>query len=144
MAITGRRKKCLSWGCPNFHYNKNGYCNECNRKYRAKHPEKYKESGKKYDEKRPSSRERGYTTKWDRFSKDFLSRHPVCEICHQQPSQVVDHKTATARMMMDSYGEFDYTESNYQALCYACNTRKGRTTDKEMEAQYFFLKDLLK
>ena len=144
MPITGRKKKCISWNCPNLHTNKNGYCNECNAKYRAKHPEKYKKKEGKIDAARPNARERGYTDKWTKFAKDFLSRHPICEICHKQPAQVCDHKTATARMMMDANGEFSYNEEDYQALCYACNTAKGRTTDKEMEADYFFMKDLLK
>ena len=144
MPITGRKKKCISWNCPNLHTNKNGYCNECNAKYRAKHPEKYKKKEGKIDAARPNARERGYTDKWTKFAKDFLSRHPICEICHKQPAQVCDHKTATARMMMDANGEFSYNEEDYQALCYACNTAKGRTIDKEMEAQYFFMKDLLK
>ena len=143
-----RRKRCKQWGCPNFHNNKNGYCDECNRKYRAKHPDRYNEDGSKktdwktYEEKRGNFRQRGYDYKWDKFKKRFLLAHPTCAICGA-PAQCVDHKTTTARQMMDAYGEFVYNDEDYQALCFRCNTRKGRTTDKESDEEYFRMKDLL-
>ena len=146
--MTGRRKACKQWGCPNFHNNKNGYCDECNRKYRAKHPEKYNEDGSKktdwkaYEEKRGNFRQRGYDYRWDKFRKRFLLAHPTCAICGE-PAQCVDHKTVTARQMMDAYGEFVYNDEDYQALCFRCNTRKGRTTDKESDEEYFLMKNLL-
>lgn len=139
-----RLKRCKQWNCPNLHTNKNGYCDSCNAKYRKKHPERYAEKDRKFDTKRPTARERGYDSDWEKFAKDFVRRHPVCEICHEQPSKVCDHKTDTARIMMDAYGKFDYSEENYQALCYSCNTRKGRTQDKAREEEYFRMKDLLK
>ena len=143
-----RRKRCKQWGCPNFHNNRNGYCDECNRKYRAKHPDRYNEDGSKktdwktYEEKRGNFRQRGYDYKWDKFKKRFLLAHPTCAICGA-PAQCVDHKTTTARQMMDAYGEFVYNDEDYQALCFRCNTRKGRTTDKESDEEYFRMKDLL-
>ena len=147
--VTGRRKKCKSWNCPNLHTNMNGYCDECNRKYRAKHPDRYNEDGSKkfdmkaYDEKRGNFRQRGYNYDWDKFRKRFLAGHPTCEICGA-PAQCVDHKKATARQMMDALGEFSYLEDDYQALCYRCNIKKGQTIDKESDAEYFKMKDLLK
>ena len=149
--VTGRRKKCKSWNCPNLHTNVNGYCDECNRKYRAKHPDRYNEDGskkmsevyKKYDSKRENARERGYDWEWQKFRKRFLAGHPTCAICGA-PSQVVDHKIATARQMMDADGRFSYLETDYQALCYRCNNLKGRTVDKASDEEYFRMKDLLK
>ena len=143
-----RRKRCKQWGCPNFHNNRNGYCDECNRKYRAKHPDRYNEDGSKktdwktYEEKRGNFRQRGYDYKWDKFKKRFLLAHPTCALCGA-PAQCVDHKTTTARQMMDAYGEFVYNDEDYQALCFRCNTKKGRTTDKESDEEYFRMKDLL-
>lgn len=141
-----RKKKCKQWNCPNLHYNKNGYCNECNAKYRAKHKDKYNEDGTKkrsiYEENRPNARERGYTSKWDKFRKRFLLNHPTCAICGA-PAQVVDHKTATAKQMLDAFGEFTYCDEDYQALCTRCNTIKGLTVDKESDREYFRMKDLL-
>ena len=143
-----RRKRCKQWGCPNFHNNKNGYCDECNRKYRAKHPDRYNEDGTKktdwkaYEEKRGNFRQRGYDYRWDKFKKRFLLAHPTCALCGA-PAQCVDHKTTTARQMMDAYGEFVYNDEDYQALCFRCNNRKGRTTDKESDEEYFRMKKLL-
>lgn len=143
-----RRKRCKQWGCPNFHNNKNGYCDECNRKYRAKHPDRYNEDGSKktdwkaYEETRATARQRGYNYRWEKFRRAFLLAHPTCAICGE-PAQCVDHKTTTARQMMDAYGEFVYSDEDYQALCYRCNTRKGRTTDKESDEEYFRMKNLL-
>ncbi len=139
-----RRKRCKQWGCPNFNTNRNGYCDECNAKYRAKHPEKYNSDGtRKYEENRPSVRARGYDYSWEKFRRRFLSLHPVCAICGA-PAQCVDHKTMTARQMMDAFGEFVYNDEDYQALCFRCNTIKGRTADKASDEEYFRMKDLLK
>ena len=147
--VTGRRKACKQWGCPNFHYNKNGYCDECNRKYRAKHPDRYNDDGSKkfdakaYDERRGTRQQRGYDYTWIKFTKKFLASHPDCNICGA-PALCVDHKIATAKQMMDAYGEFSYNEDDYQALCYRCNIKKGQTIDKKMDDEYFKMKDLLK
>lgn len=122
------KKRCKTLGCPNLHTNLSGYCDECTRKFREKHP-------KKEQEDRPSSNERGYDHRWRMFSQRFLRSHPVCAICGA-PAKVTDHKAATAEMMMDAYGHFDLDPNNYQALCYACNNRKAKTKDKEMRKQY--------
>lgn len=141
------RKRCKQYGCPNLHNNKNGYCDECNRKYRAKHPGIYKEDGSRIyknekPDNRPSSQSRGYTWKWRQFALKYLKSHPICARCGA-PARVVDHKTDTARMMMDAYGEFDFNEDNYQPLCYRCNNIKGINEDREKDNDYFMFKSLL-
>lgn len=47
---------------------------------------------RRHDARRPSARERGYTTDWDRARKEFLLLNPVCAICGE-PATVVDHIT---------------------------------------------------
>lgn len=123
------KKRCKVHGCPNLHTNRNGYCDDHQIRSRG-------------SEERPSAQERGYDSRWKRFAKDFLTRHPVCEICGA-PATCVDHKNATADMMMDAYGCFDYSEENYQALCTACNTRKGKREDVEMKRNYYSGKTFL-
>lgn len=123
------RKRCKTMGCPNLHSNKNGYCDSCNERWRAAHPRSYKDDG------RLSSQERGYDSRWHRFSKRFLADHPICAICGA-PSECVDHKDIPADVMMSVYGRFVYEDEHYQALCRACNTRKGRYEDKAMRKAY--------
>lgn len=134
------KKKCKTFGCPNLHTNTNGYCDECNRKWREKHPIVEKDD-------RPSASRRGYNYKWQKFSRDFLALHPTCAICGA-PARVCDHKNMTADMMMDAYGAFDLDPAHYQALCYRCNTRKGAREDKAMRKAYLrdkqYLYDILK
>lgn len=46
-------------------------------------------------EHRGSARERGYTTRWDKFAKRHLRDHPLCEYCLADgkvvAAEVVDH-----------------------------------------------------
>lgn len=120
------RKRCKTVGCPNLHHNKSGYCDECTKEYRRKHP----------DVARPSASRRGYDSAWRKFSKDYLSLHSVCSICGS-PATCVDHKDIPASVMLDmNGGKFDYDPSHYQALCTSCNIRKGHKTDKAAKKRY--------
>ncbi len=44
---------------------------------------------------RPSARQRGYDTRWDKARRTFLAEHPLCRMCEQMgrttAAQVVDH-----------------------------------------------------
>lgn len=131
METRALRKRCKTVGCPNLHSNRSGYCNECSRMYYASHAD----TKRAYEEKRPSSIERGYDSRWNRFSREFLKSHPTCAICGA-PSQCVDHKDIPADVMMDAYGRFDLDPIHYQALCNRCNTIKGRHEDRRMRREY--------
>lgn len=147
-----RLRRCKAYGCPNLHYNANGYCDNCYSFFKAKHPQYYDKDGnrlserawqKAYDEKRGTASQRGYTYKWRQFARKYLEQHSVCAICGA-PATVCDHKTDTADMMIDAYGTFDYNEGNYQPLCARCNARKGATVDKDKREAYFSAKDALR
>lgn len=129
------KKRCKTWGCPNLHYNKSGYCDECTAKYRATHPSYY-------EEKRPDAAKRGYNYRWYKFAKDYLREHPVCAICGK-PAEVVDHKDVPADVMMDAYGQFDLDPAHYQALCRRCNAVKGVTYDRDARQMYHNDKEFL-
>ncbi|WP_244490278.1 HNH endonuclease [Rhizobium sp. Root483D2] len=47
----------------------------------------------RFDKKRPSARQRGYTAEWVRESKAFLKANPLCGRC-EQPATLVHHLTA--------------------------------------------------
>ncbi|MEI6798425.1 MAG: HNH endonuclease [Pseudomonadota bacterium] len=68
-----------------------------------------------YDERRPSSSARGYTSAWDKARKAYLYKHPLCTRC-DKPASVVDHIKAhkgDQTLFWDS--------SNWQALCAPCH-----------------------
>jgi 5-methylcytosine-specific restriction enzyme A len=45
----------------------------------------------RHDQTRPTARERGYDSAWDKARKAFLAKHPVCPC--GAPSTVVHHNT---------------------------------------------------
>ena len=69
--------------------------------------------------KRLTARERGYDTAWEKFSKDFLSKHPHCSICgalatltgHTQEANELRAKTGT-NVLIDRL---------YMPRCRSCN-----------------------
>lgn len=79
----------------------------------------------RHDAQRPTARERGYTTKWERERAEYLKAHPRCTMCGA-PSRVVDHVTphrGDRRLF--------WQRSNWQALCTPCHSsRKQRMEAK--------------
>jgi 5-methylcytosine-specific restriction protein A len=84
------------------------------------------------DRARGSGGQRGYTAKWARFRRRYLDRHPVCECdgdccppdgCHRRATDI-DHIDGTGRT-----GPRAYDESNLQALCHRCHSRKTSRLD---------------
>lgn len=76
---------------------------------------------RKADANRPSAAKRGYDAKWSAYRKWFLARHPLCVMCDTPKSAThVDHIRAVRGP--DDPGFWD--ESNHQALCHSCHSRK--------------------
>lgn len=76
---------------------------------------------KKHDATRPSAAERGYDYAWQQTRASFLAHHPFCIVCGQKATHV-DHIVARRRGGSDD-------ESNLQALCASCHSRKTATID---------------
>lgn len=81
-------------------------------------------------ERRGSARERGYTTRWDKFSKAFLAANPLCEFCLAQgritPATVTDHD-------VPHKGDMHlFWNNTFTALC----TRHHSVTKQSLEARY--------
>jgi 5-methylcytosine-specific restriction protein A len=79
---------------------------------------------------RPSAAQRGYGYRWQKYSKEYLWRHPVCVDPQRRhvglavPSAVTDHvipHKGDEQLMWD--------ESNHQALCKGCHDHKTATLD---------------
>ena len=77
---------------------------------------------------RPSARERGYTTAWEKARAAYLRKHPLCRECEAQgrfvPATVVDHikpHKGDMKIFWDS--------ANWQPLCKQCHDRKTARED---------------
>lgn len=44
----------------------------------------------RFDQSRPTARQRGYDSRWEKASKGFLAKHPRCTRCGQ-PATIVHH-----------------------------------------------------
>lgn len=75
----------------------------------------------RHDQHRPSARERGYDTAWDKARAAFLAAHPWCYGCGQKATtvdHVIPHR-GDHRLFWD--------KSNWQPLCNRChNSHKQR------------------
>lgn len=80
------------------------------------------------DTARPSSRQRGYTTRWDKARLAYLKAHPLCMRCLQAgdytAAEVVDHVVPHR----GDQGLF-WDVSNWQSLCTLCHNRKTSKED---------------
>jgi len=74
-------------------------------------------SQREYDRRRPTSRQRGYNSRWDRERLEHLRLYPLCKFCGK-PANVVDH-------VIPHKGDKDrfWNRSNWQSLCTTCHNR---------------------
>lgn len=84
---------------------------------------------------RPSATKRGYGSKWQRVSKAYLRKYPLCVKCLTQgkyvTATVVDHIVPHRG---DHY--LMWSDTNWQALCKACHDKKTRTEDSRPVYEY--------
>lgn len=88
----------------------------------------HKKDKQSYDRYRGSAHERGYTSAWARYSKQFLKAHPLCEECLKngivEPSEVTDHIIPHKGDMV-----LFWDKKNHQALSKRCHDRKTAKED---------------
>lgn len=77
---------------------------------------------------RPSAAKRGYDSRWQRESRQFLNRHPLCAECERNgkvsAATVVDHiepHKGNQKLFWD--------RRNWQPLCKRCHDRKTSIED---------------
>lgn len=78
----------------------------------------------RHDQQRPSARQRGYDSKWEKEAKAYLAAHPLCVMCGA-PSRVVDHKTphrGDRRLF--------WSRSNWQPLCTPCHSSRKQREER--------------
>jgi 5-methylcytosine-specific restriction protein A len=110
-------KPCRSIGCPNLTAER--YCEQ--------HKQIDIEKRKAYEMRRGSRHQRGYTSKWSRYSKAYLMMNPICVRCYNAPSQHTDH-------IVPVTGPNDplfWDPANHQGLCHSCHSKKTVLEDKK-------------
>jgi len=78
----------------------------------------------KDSKERPTAARRGYNYRWQKYRAIFLAAHPLCVKCLKEnrstPAQHVDH----IQPVTGPDDPLFWEESNHQALCASCHTRK--------------------
>lgn len=117
-----RRPKtpCRHPGCPELIPYGQKYCET----HKKLHPEETRSAGK-----------RGYGSRWQKFSRNYLKEHPLCVRCQKEGkyvrATVVDHikpHRGDPKLFWDV--------ENMQPLCKSCHDRKTRREDSCPEYRY--------
>jgi len=114
------KKPCSRSGCPNLTHNRSGYCDHHQKDYHRQR-----------DTNRDTSNERGYSYRWQKVRKLFLTQHPLCIVCQflgmVTAATVVDH-------IIPHKGnqELFWDESNWQPLCKFHHDQKTAGHDRNL------------
>lgn len=105
-------------------------CNELTTKqYCARHEQEHADDYKqrRYDTKRGSAQERGYDSRWAKYSKWFL-KQPGNQICklHLPGCKVIANCVDHIQAVTGKDDPKFWDTSNHQAACLHCNTVKGK------------------
>lgn len=102
------------------------YCNQahpagvkCERAMQADRDRKAR-----FDKKRPSARERGYTAEWTAASKAFLAVYASCRRCGQRAA-LVDHITPHRGDQ-----KLFWKRANWQPLCTPCHSGAKQSQER--------------
>ncbi|MEW9838087.1 HNH endonuclease signature motif containing protein [Mesorhizobium marinum] len=77
----------------------------------------------RFDRTRPSARQRGYDTEWQKARAEFLLQHTGCRYC-PEPATLVDHiKPHRGDMRLF------WRRSNWQPLCTRCHSSIKQARD---------------
>jgi len=76
--------------------------------------------------RRGTAAERGYGSRWGRYSRQYRNEHPVCMSCHRKRSEHTDHIKPVSGPDDPNFWE----PTNHQALCQTCHSRKTALEDK--------------
>ena len=113
------RKPCAQANCPRLIAPGQRYC-----------PDHKKREQQYYDSKRDKQARKLYNYRWEKYAKQFLKQHPLCqcEECADRivplPSEAVDHKIPHK----GDPGLF-WDGSNHQAMAKVCHDRKTARED---------------
>lgn len=83
-----------------------------------------RERKRRHDQKRPNSRQRGYTRGWEKLRAEFMHLHPCCAFCGAE-AQVVDH----VKPHRGDKALF-WNWNNLQSLCKPCHDREKQRQER--------------
>lgn len=78
--------------------------------------------------KRESSTQRLYTYKWQKASKGFLARNPLCAE-HERQGEVVAATEVDHIIPHKGDAAIFWNRNNWQSLCHSCHSRKTARED---------------
>lgn len=82
----------------------------------------------RFDTKRPSARERGYDSRWQKARATYLERNPVCISCGARAT-LVDHKVPHRGDQA-----LFWNRANWQPLCTSCHSGAKQRIEKSSPA----------
>lgn len=90
-----------------------------------------KEKQKRYESSRQSSTQRGYNYKWQKASKAFLKKHPLCECenCQAGKLQVKESEVVDHIIPHEGDMKLFWDRNNWQAMSKPCHDKKTATED---------------
>jgi 5-methylcytosine-specific restriction protein A len=105
------KRPCSKPGCPNLTTER--FC-----------VEHKKAESKRYDNERGTSTQRGYSYRWQKYRRHFLSKYPLCKHCETEgrvtPATDVDHIKAVSGPNDSLF----WAPDNHESLCHACHSAK--------------------
>ena len=109
---------CAHAGCPRV----------TTKRYCEVHQDDDKRARREHDQRRGSSTERGYGSRWQRYRASFLASNPLCVECARHgllvQATVVDHITPHKGDQT-----LFWDPANHQALCKPCHDIKTAKED---------------
>lgn len=92
----------------------------------ARCPAHTKQQSKEQDKRRGTAQERGYTYRWQQYSKAFLSRpeNALCKECEKR-GRIVASECTDHIVPHNGSEELFWNPENHQGLCIKCNSAKG-------------------
>lgn len=81
----------------------------------------------KVKEFRPGPRQRGYTKRWERYSRRYRRRNPLCVVCLAAARTTsVEGKNGVTDHIIPHRGDMKlfWDPNNHQSLCKPCHDRK--------------------
>lgn len=117
------RKPCRYSGCKELVTD--GYCGQ----HKHKQEEKVKIERIRYDNSRGTASERGYDSRWTKYSKIYRMNNPLCVRCSEKGkvnlAECVDH----IKPVENKNDPLFWLESNHQSLCNSCHSEKTAKED---------------
>lgn len=114
------KQPCAIPGCPEIVNAGERYC----KKHKC-------QEQRRYDNERGTAAQRGYGSRWRRYTLWFKKRYPLCAECERQggvtPTYVVDHIEPVTGPDDPLFWDL----KNHQPLCERCHNVKRATEDKK-------------